>query len=85
MPPEYFKTKKEDQINLDVQYRIPFMYSEFACIVDYIIEKYGKDKFLSYFKELTTSSDQDSIFRNIYGIEFGKFIQDFRESITGKS
>ncbi len=81
MPPEYFKTEKEDQINLDVQYRITFMYSEFACMVDYLIEKYGKDKFLSYMKELTTNSNNDTIFNNNYGIEFEKCIQDFRESI----
>ena len=81
MPPEYFKTKKEDQINLDVKYRITFMYSEFACIVDYLIEKYGKDKFLSYLKELTTNSNHNEIFKKIYCIEFGQCIQDFRESI----
>lgn len=85
MPPEYFKTKKEDQVDLDVQYRITFMYSEFACIVDYLIEKFGKDKFLSYMKELTTISDHDKIFKKIYGIEFSKCVQDFRESITGQS
>ena len=85
MPPGYFKTKNEDQITLDVQYRVTFMYSEFACIVDHIIEKYGKDKFLSYFKELTANRDHDKIFKNIYGIEFNKCIQDFRESIAGQS
>ena len=85
MPPEYFKTEKEDQINLDVQYRITFMYSEFACMVDYLIEKYGKDKFLSYMKELTTNSNNDTIFKNNYGIEFEKCIQDFRESIMRQS
>ncbi len=85
MPPEYFKTKNEDRIKLDVQYRITFMYSEFACIVDYLIEKFGKEKFLSYMKELTTISDHDKIFKKIYGIEFGHFITDFSESITGKS
>ena len=81
MPPEYFKTNKEDQINLDVQYRITFMYSEFACIVDYLIEKYGKEYFLSYMKELTNNSNHDMVFKNVYSIEFGKCIQDFRESI----
>ena len=85
MPPEYFKTKKENEINLDVQYRIAFMYSEFACIIDYLIDKFGKDKFLSYIKELTTNSNHDQVFQNIYGVEFGKFIKDFRESILRQS
>lgn len=81
MPPECFKTTKEDSINLDVKNRIPFMYSEFACVVDYLIEKYGKKKFLSYIKELTTDSGNDRIFKNIYGIEFGQCIQDFKAFI----
>lgn len=85
MPPEYFKTKKEDQVNLEVKYRITFMYSEFACIVDYLIEKYGKEKFLSYIKELTTKSDHNKIFKNIYGVEFGKCIHKFRESTMSQS
>ena len=81
MPPEYFKTNKEDRIDLDVQYRISFMYSEFACIVDHLIKEFGKEKFISYMKELTTISDHDKVFENIYGLEFDKCIYDFRESI----
>lgn len=34
MPPQYFRTRKEDQFNLEVKYRLPFMYSEFACIAE---------------------------------------------------
>jgi hypothetical protein len=84
MPPEYFKTSKEEQIKLDVKYRITFMYSEFACIVDYLIEKYGKSKFMSYIKGLTTNNNHDRIFKSIYGIEFGRFIQDFRASVMNQ-
>lgn len=85
VPPKYFKTKKEDKINLDVKYRNTFMYSEFACIVDCLIEKHGKENFLSYIKELTNNSSHDMVFKNIYGIEFDKCIQDFRESIMSQS
>jgi hypothetical protein len=84
IPPEYFKTKKEDQINLDVPHRITFMYSEFACIVDYIIEKYGKDKLLLYMKTLMNNSKHDQVFKEIFGIDFSKCIQDFRESVVQK-
>ncbi len=85
MPPEYFKTRKEDQIDLDVKHRITFMYSEFACIVDYLIERYGKEKFLSYIKEITTGGNHDKIFQIIYGTEFNKSIHDFREAIVSQS
>lgn len=81
LPPKYFKTDKEDRINLDVKYRVTFMYSEFACIVDYLIEKYGKEKFLSYIKDLSINSNHDQVFNNIYGIEFNKCIENFKESI----
>lgn len=80
MPPEYFKTGKEDRIHLDVEYRTTFIYSEFACIVDYLVEKYGMDRFLSYVKELTASSNHDQVFKKTFDIEFSDCIQDFRES-----
>jgi predicted SprT family Zn-dependent metalloprotease len=82
VPPEYFKTKKEDQINLDVKYRTTFMYSEFACIVDYLIEKYGKDKFLLYMKACINNNEHDKLFKEIYGIDFNRCIQDFKESVA---
>ncbi|MEZ4525413.1 MAG: hypothetical protein R2941_05770 [Desulfobacterales bacterium] len=81
MPPEYFKTKKEDRIKLDVKYRIPFMYSQFACIVDYLIKQYGRDKFVLYMKKLINDSKHDRVFRAVYGIDFGKFLEDFKESV----
>lgn len=85
MPPEYFKTKQEDKIDLDVEYRITFMYSEFACIVDYLIHIYGREKFLLYMKRLIANNDHNKVFSKVYGIEFYKFIQNFKNSIMNKS
>ena len=81
MPPDYFKTKKEDEIELDVEYRIPFMYSEFSCIVDYLIESYGKDKFLIYMKSLIKDSDHDEVFRQTFDTDFDTFLSDFKEFV----
>ena len=81
MPPEFFKTKKEDRINLNVKHRITFMYSEFACIVDYLIEKYGKDKFLSYMKELVNNGKSDKAFKEMFGVDYSQSIQDFKRSV----
>ena len=78
MPPFDFKTNKEDRIKLDVKYRITFMYSEFACIVDYMISKNGKAKFLAYMKGLIKDNDHEKVFRQIYGIDFDKFLVDFK-------
>ncbi len=81
MPPFDFKTKRENKIKLDVEYRITFMYSEFACIVDYLIEKYGKEKFLVYMKELLKSNDHNSVFKETYGLDFDDFIVNFKKHV----
>ncbi|MBK7093884.1 MAG: hypothetical protein IPH57_01995 [Saprospiraceae bacterium] len=81
LPPFDFKTNREDKVKLNVQYRITFMYSEFACIVDYLIVNYGKTKFLSYMKSLIKSNDHDKIFKQIYGIEYDKLLLDFRQFV----
>ena len=82
MPPFDFKTKRESKINLNVKYRITFMYSEFACIVDYLIIKYGKDKFLLYMKTLIRGNDHTEIFKKIYGFDFDETIAEFLKYVT---
>ncbi len=77
-----FKTNREDKVKLNVKYRITFMYAEFACIVDYLVANYGKDRFLLYMKSLIKSNDHDKIFKQIYGIDFDKFIMDFRQFVA---
>jgi GR25 family glycosyltransferase involved in LPS biosynthesis len=77
MPPFDFKTKRENKIKLNVKYPITFMYSEFACIVDYLIIKYGKNKFLSYMKALIKENDHDEIFKRIYGVDFDESMSEF--------
>jgi len=82
LPPFDFKTNREDKVKLNVKYRITFMYAEFACIVDYLVANYGKDRFLLYMKSLIKSNDHDKIFKQIYGIDFDKFIMDFRQFVA---
>jgi hypothetical protein len=81
LPPFDFKTKREDRVRLDVKYRIPFMYSEFACIVDYLVQNYGKAKFLSYMKSMIRYNNHDKIFKQIYGMDFDKFMLEFKQSV----
>lgn len=82
MPPEFYATEKEDEVNLEVPHRLPFIYAEFACIVDFLIVNYGKDKYLVYMKSLLKNSDHDRVFKDIYGMEFDQMIQEFRDFIT---
>lgn len=82
MPPDLYRTKNEDTIVLEVENRIPFMYSEFACIVDCLIAEYGKGKFLTYMKSLIKSNDHDALFRQIYGVDFNAFLADFKSTVA---
>jgi hypothetical protein len=79
MPPSYYKSRNEDSVSLNVQNRIGFLYSEFGCIVDYLILSFGKEKFLNYMKELLRDSDHDRVFQRIYGIDFDDFLGNFKK------
>ena len=85
MPPDCFKTRREDGVRLDVPYRMTFMYSEFGCIVDYLIESYGRDEFLRYMKRLCKTSDHEGVFDSVFGMRFDTFIEHFRERVTSQS
>ncbi len=81
LPPEYFNTTREDEVKLDVKYKITFMYSEFACIVDYLIENYGKEKFIKYMTQLLDSFQHNNVFRNVYGIDFDHCLDNFKRHV----
>jgi|WetSurMetagenome_2_1015567.scaffolds.fasta_scaffold335556_2 hypothetical protein len=82
MPPEYFKTNKEDEININVKYKIAFIYSEFGCIVDYLVKTYGKEKFIKYVKALLEENDNEGEFRKVYSRDFNKVISEFKEYVN---
>lgn len=82
MPPEYYRTKDEEKIKLDFDNSIAFVYSEFACIVDYLIQNYGFDKFLTYMKMLIDNPDNDIAFKEIYNTDFEEFISEFKRYVN---
>lgn len=84
MPPDSYKTKNEDSIRLEVPQRISFTYSEFACIVDYLITKHGMDKFLDYIEKLTENQNNDMVFKEVYRVEFDRFLDEFRMSVINR-
>ena len=85
MPPTAYKTRKEDNIKLEVPERINFIYSEFACIVDYMIENYGKEKFLDYIKSLMRENDHGMVFIDIYSLDYETFLTEFRTHVSDNS
>jgi len=82
--PQYYQTKQGEQIQLNVEHRIGFIYAEFACIVDYLIEHYGKERFLLYVKTIIKNSNPDQAFKDIYGLELNTCIEAFRESVMSQ-
>ena len=78
IPPESFGTSDEDQVRLDVPERMPFIYSEFACIVDALIATQGRDRFLRYMKRLMAESDHDEVFRSVFQLDFDSWLDRFR-------
>jgi hypothetical protein len=84
LPPEIFRTNEEKKFNLNLENKIGFLYSEFACIVDYMIDSFGKEKFIVYLKQLCDNPDNDEVFKNVYGIDFETFIYNFRNNVDSE-
>jgi hypothetical protein len=58
--------------------RTAFFYSEFGCIIEDIIDKYGKDTFILFLKELIINGNAETSFKNQYGITIKKYIENFK-------
>jgi len=78
MPPEYYHTKREESVRIDAEYQIAFIYSEFGCMVDYMVKSFGRKKFLAYMKTLLRDDNHDRVFSESFGIEFDQFLADFK-------
>lgn len=78
MPPALFGTAGQDTIKLDLEYPLTFMYSEFACIVEDLIDRGGRELFLEYMKALFENRDHDQVFQRFFHIPFFQYLQDFR-------
>lgn len=80
-PPYLWKSNREDSIQLNISNPIAFKYSEFACIVDFLIERYGREKFDRYFKTLLRNTDHDAVFLEVFGLDFKVFLGEFLKKI----
>ena len=81
MPPEAFGTDAEEAVPLDVANRMPFIYCEFALVVNDLITRFGRDRFQEYMTGLTFWSDPDEAFKNSFGMEFEEYLPTFRSEI----
>ena len=85
LPPLDYKTKNEDKVTLKVKYPIAFTYSEFACIMDYLIATYGKDKMFLFMKKLMGNGNNDLVFMEVYHVAFPEVIRNFMKHVTEHS
>lgn len=82
MPPAMYRTKQEKRFEPAIDMPIAFYYSEFACIVDHLVELYGRKAFLMYMKALLHNSNHDEVFLSVFHTSFVSFIHEFRDSVT---
>jgi predicted SprT family Zn-dependent metalloprotease len=81
MPPSYFRTNKEHKVKIEFKNNVAFMYSEFACIVDYLVITYGKEKVLKYIKRLLDNCNNKEVFIEEFGIDFYKVTLNFKKYV----
>ena len=82
MPPAYFKTRHEKEIELDVEYPIAFMYSECACFVEYLITEFGKTEVLGFIHDLLYSRNWRDQFQCSFGRTYDEVEAAFRTGMV---
>lgn len=78
LPPLDYRTKNELKYKLNINNKINFIYSEFACLVDYLIQTYGKEKLIIFMKELLYNNDNNKVFKHVYHIDFSQVVENFK-------
>lgn len=82
LPPRDFGTRNEDTTLLKVPKKAAFLYSEFACIIEDLMDNYGREKVLAYIKALLNESDDIELFQATFGQTFGDYLSSFRRRIN---
>jgi hypothetical protein len=81
MPPDVYRTSGEDDVPLEVDDRMTFMYCEFACIVDDLVARYGRETFFAYVATLMDQDDHGAAFRETFGVGFDDYLDGFRARV----
>ena len=58
-----------------------FIYSEYGCIVDDLIEIYGKEKFIFFVKESLKADQFYVLFKETYKRDFAAYLTDFKNRV----
>lgn len=84
-PPDDYGKKRGDRAALGVPNRSAFLYAEFACLVEALIESHGEDRFAAYMKRLMNGGRHGIVFREVFGTDFDDFLRNFRSGGEGKT
>jgi hypothetical protein len=80
-----FTSKGESVKKCKVPKKYKFAYSEFAYIIDDMINQYGKEKFIDFLKKSLQSDDFYILFKGIYKKNFPQYLTDFKERIKANN
>ena len=61
-----------------------FIYSEFGCIVDDLINTYGRDRFIFYYHQLLKNKNNEEAFLDVFGISFFDYLNEFKTRMVSK-
>jgi hypothetical protein len=75
------KPQSKNVKNFPLTNKYWFIYSEFGCLVEDLIQNYGKDKFFQYMTEALEEKDDKKLFLGIFGIEFNEYVDGFKNRI----
>ena len=70
--------------NCKVANKYRFIYSEFGCIIDDLINTYGKEKFIIFLKQSFQADDFYVLFNKTYNIDFTEYLKDFKIKIKSQ-
>jgi hypothetical protein len=60
-----------------------FIYAEFGCMVEDLMNTYGRDRFDIYFHDLLKGGREDRVFRAVFGVDFEDYLRSFAVRMTG--
>ena len=82
MSPTDFGTKNEQIKSLNLAYPVAFCYSEFACILEDMMGKCGRDKTQLFIKNSLTDKNLSGLFKTTFGLSQEEYFSRFHKDIV---
>jgi hypothetical protein len=70
--------QKKSIRDLPLENKMWFIYAEFGCLVDRLLEIYGRDRFSRFLRATLTERDIPEAFRRVFGLDYEEFLRTFR-------